>query len=406
MLNVIQAAKLFIIFLLCGLAGWAAASQETPEVLVPPPAIEFDRWRSVRETESWEKYQVTFPSAMVTRYEENNSVRLDCFVPTQRVGRAPVVILLHFWGATDQALEEEMATELARKGIASILMPLPYHLSRTPKGTRSGELAIVADPDQLRKTLIQSVWDLRRAVDFIGTKSELDPNAIGLTGTSLGAIVSSLGFAVEPRFKCGAFMLGGADLAAIMWNSSRVGVQREQLRAQGFTEEIMREQLRDVEPLTYLRKDDLRPSYLISARHDNVVPKVSSQRLRDALGNAQELTLETGHYGGFLVREQLLKSVASFLTSTLRGQQFSAPSSFYSPTIRFALILEPTVGLQVGAGLDLWRLNETSDAFAAGFLTPRGLRGYFGFQLGGGVSMGITLAPQRVNPALVWSTVF
>ncbi|MFX9638786.1 hypothetical protein ABTO85_20010, partial [Acinetobacter baumannii] len=80
------------------------------------------------------------------------------------VGPVPVVVLLHYWGAPDTKVEDEIAQLLARRGIAAVAMPLPYHLGRSPMGRRSGELAIVPDPRSLNQTMTQAVLDVQRTI--------------------------------------------------------------------------------------------------------------------------------------------------------------------------------------------------------------------------------------------------
>lgn len=382
------------------------AFPQVADVRVAPERIVFEEWRQVGRTELFSEYRVSFPSAVQTDFPKNDSIELQVFLPASTFGRPPVVILLHFWGATDNHLERDTARELADRGIASVIVPLPFHLSRTPDGYRSGELAIVPDPNRLLQTMIQSVSDVRRTVDWIQTRPEFNSNEIGLTGTSLGAIVSSLTFAVEPRISAASFMLGGADLSYLLLNSSRTTVQRKVLSDEGWTEEKLRLVLAPIEPLNFLDPTDSRPTYLISARHDNVVPLESSLKLQAALGNPEFLLLETGHYGGFLVKDRLVRSIASFFDASLRGRSFNAPDKFYSPTIRFSVMMDTSTGLNLGAGLDIWRSNERADIFMAGYITPRGLRGYFGFQLGNGVSLGAMFSRSGTSPGLVWSTIF
>lgn len=390
---------------LCLALASAPVPASGPDLTASPPPITFTRWRPLGETEAAERYALSFPSAISTPFDANNSVPLVISVPRNRIGRAPVVILLHYWGATDFQLEQDAAEVMAERGIATVAMALPYHLARTPEGRRSGELAVVPDPDRLVQTMSQAVMDVRRTVDWIETQPVFDSQSVGLAGTSLGALVASLSYAVEPRIKSAAFLLGGADLANILFTSSRTGPMRDVLRAQGITEDNLRERLRSVEPLTYLKPDDQRPTFVITARHDNVIRAESSRKLMAALPNHQTLTLETGHYGGFLVQRPLLRTMGTFFQSTLQGKDFSAPGRFYSPTVRFALDLNVEQGLSVGVGLDLWR-PRNSDAFGALFLTPRGFQGFTGVEMGRGFSLGITWLPRRVTPGLLWSVVF
>ncbi|HXH61318.1 MAG TPA: CocE/NonD family hydrolase, partial [Fimbriimonadaceae bacterium] len=263
--------KAFIGFVLWAGPACITLAQQA-DVTQPPPKITFQPWRETDRTEFYRTYEVAFPSAVTTGYPENDRVPLKVFLPTETFGRVPVVILLHYWGATDDRIEQDMAVHLAKQGVASVLMPLPFHLDRTPKGHASGEMAVVPDIGKLRANTLQAVLDVRRTVDWIVSRPEFDASRIGLAGTSLGAMVSALAYAVEPRFSVTCFLLGGVDVAHILWHSSRVVSQREDLRKQGYTEDRVRSELKSVEPLTYLKPDDRRPSLVISAKFDTVIP--------------------------------------------------------------------------------------------------------------------------------------
>ncbi len=389
------------------LFGWAIAACATQSSLPERPLrIIFEPMRNIVEREFASEYTVSFPSPITSSaYPSNNIVRLRVFLPTDRVGPVPVVILLHFWGATDNALEEEAADFLVKKGIAAILVPLPYHLSRTPSGFRSGELTIQPDPAMLRETMLQSLQDVRRTIDWIETREEFN-GKVGIGGTSLGAIVATLCFAVDQRIAASSFILGGADLAGIIWGSSRVVQQREELRRRGFSEARLREELALVEPLNYLTKQDQRPSFLIKARHDTVVPPATSDKLAEALGNPRILVIETGHYGGILVQRSLVSLAARFFETTFRGEDFRAPGRLYAPTVRYGVELSGTSGLQVGVGFDIWKSNVRSDGFFTLLLTPKGIGGYLGYQVSEGLSLGLSFKPTGTSLAAMWSVVF
>lgn len=394
-------------------SGHERGSAVETDVEKPPPAISFEPWRLVTSGDVSDVFEVTFPSAMTTEHEANNRVNLRVYMPSDRLGAVPVVILLHYWGATETDTERAMAEHLNRRGIAGIILALPYHMSRTPKGFRSGELAIQPDPARLVVTMTQSIWDVRRTIDWIQSQRELDAHRIGISGTSLGAIVASLAFGIDPRLKAGCFMLGGADLAHILWNSSRVVGEREALRRRGFTEERMREALRDIEPLNYLRPSD-RPTFIVGAKHDTVIPPADVDKLIQALEPSDEgepckrperLWLDTGHYGGVFVQRQLTRSMASFFDAALHGRDYRPPKSFLAPTLRIGFEVNPASGFQVAVGLDLWRWSRNADGFGALLLTPKGVQGFLGYHIGSGLALGITVLPKRTTVGAFWSAV-
>jgi len=375
------------------------------DVTQPPPPIAFEQWREVGRSEFHTDYAVSFPSSIVTQYADNNTVRLRVVLPTDTIGAVPVVVLLHYWGASDVGIERSVARRLAEAGVASVIVPLPYHLDRTPPGHFSGELAIEPDPAKLTATMVQSVADVRRAVDWIESRSEFRHDQIGVAGTSLGALVSALAYAVEPRFAASCYLLGGADVAHILWHSSRVVSQREELRRNGYTEDRLRSALVPIEPLNFLKKDDLRPSFVIAAKFDTVVPPADAEKLIAALGNVQVTWLDTGHYGGALVQAKLVRTVARFFAQTFRGPGFSAPASLYAPTIRWGLEFNQENGLQVMAGLDVWRLRADGETFAAVMVTPRGGQGFIGHTFSKNFAIGVSVLRKKTTWGVLWSIV-
>lgn len=390
-----------VVLVLCmGAAAWCQA----PDLRVAPPPIAFEPWRRIDVAEHSTEYAVTFPSAMSTPYASNNRVPLRVFVPTQGTAPHPVALVLHYWGATDLRVEVALAQELVDRGVAAVLVSLPYHLERTPAGRKSGELAIQPDPDSMRATMGQSVLDVRRTMDWIATRPELDAKRTAITGTSLGGLVASTAYAVEPRLAAGAFVLAGADLAHILWHSSRVVAQRDELRRRGYSESRMREELADIEPLAYLPERRVSPTFVVGARFDTVIPPEDTRKLIGALPDAHVLWVDTGHYGGVFVQRKILRLVAQFMQATLTGREFTPPEKLYAPTLRIGVHWD-TDGVQIAAGLDLWKSSVRAEAYASFMVTPRGARVFLGHQIGRGFAVGVIARPEGVGWGAFWSTI-
>jgi dienelactone hydrolase len=60
-----------------------------------------------------------------------------------------------------------------------------------------------------RNVNIQRALDLRRSIDYIEWREELDSQKIAYTGFSWGASIGPLMMSVEERFKTGIYLLGG-----------------------------------------------------------------------------------------------------------------------------------------------------------------------------------------------------
>src|SRR5256885_16887627 len=73
-----------------------------PPIDQPPPTIEFSPWKEVpTDSEDTSEFATSFSSAIETRYRENNVVPLRIILPIAHDKPVPVVIVLHYWGASD-----------------------------------------------------------------------------------------------------------------------------------------------------------------------------------------------------------------------------------------------------------------------------------------------------------------
>jgi dienelactone hydrolase len=392
--------------MLCALLfGASLTLAQEPLIAQPPSPTAFTDWKEVERTATAVEHSLSFPSAMETKYAENNTVPLRILTPAQATGPVPVVILLHYWGARDLKVERALAAELNRHNIAAVILTLPYHLSRTPPSFESGELSLEPDPDALIRNLTQSVWDVRRATDWIASRPEFDQSRIGIAGSSLGAVVAALAYGIDQRLVDASFVLGGADIAHIIWNSSRTVRAREMLRRRGYTEEKLRQALAPVEPLKYLRNRQTGVSFVIAARYDTVVPRGSSDKLIHALGNPKTLFVETGHYGGIFVERRLLREVGNFFSAEFAGKDFVPPARIYAPTIRIGGIVNTATGFDLAAGVDLLKFDRRGDGFASLLVTPRGVDLFLGRRIDSRISFGAIATRRHVGVGLFWSTI-
>ncbi len=376
-----------------------------PSVAKAPEPIVFAPWRLIDQTEEQNEYLEEFPSPITSPYAVNNTVPLRVFLPNNPSGPIPVVLVLHYLGATDLKAERALAQELNRSNIAAAVMTLPYHLTRTPPGRRSGELAIEPDPPTLVATMTQAVLDARRSLDFLESRPEFDHKFVGLAGTSLGALVAAVTYAVDNRVTHPTFVLGGVNLAHVIWNSSLLVRQRDVLRRRGFTEEKLATAIQAIEPLKYLPGRKAASSFVIGGQYDTVIPGQSTRELISALGSPKVLWLDTGHYGGIFVQRRLMREVAKFFAAEFSGNNFIVPKKLYAPTIRIGIKIDTGNGLDLGVGVDLIKFDKRGDRFSSLFLTPRGLQIFLGQRIGNGLSVGIIGSTHKVGIGFLWSTV-
>jgi hypothetical protein len=380
----------------------ASQDEKTNSVLEAPLNPVFpSRLTAAVAHESYREYRLEFPSALISAYSANNTVYARWLIP-QKAERMPAVVLLHSLGVWQPTLELALARELVRHGIAVLLLTLPYHMERTPPGYGSGDLVLAGNVPLLREALIQAVWDVRRAVDWLLRQPEVDGERIGLVGISLGAIMGAAALSAEPRLHSAVLILGGVDLAHILWYSVLALRTRIRLQAQGYTLQRLREAIADVEPMHRLNPELGEKTFVIGAQFDIVVPTEDTEKLIRVLGNPRVFWLNTGHFGGALVQRPLFRMVRRYLVARFTGVVPPVESSPLVPTVRIGALYSYERDFRLAAGVDLWRLDRRGTLFVTAVLTPRGSSLFAGVRLRLGFSAGVEITARRTTGALFW----
>jgi dipeptidyl aminopeptidase/acylaminoacyl peptidase len=253
----------------------------------------------LRTTDRYTVAAVRFPSPVVTPDPENNTVHAEYFLPVGP-GRRPAVVVLHILGA-DFALSRYVAARLADRGVAALFVKLPYYGERRPPEGEKRFLS--ADIERSVVAMGQGICDVRRAAAWLASRPEVDPDKLGVTGISLGGIVSSVAAAVDPTINRGAFLLAGGDLARILWEMPEGAKYRKLWTESGRTLADLRTLTRPFDPLTYADRLVGKRLMMIAGNVDETIPPASARALWDAAGRPPIRWYDCGHYSavGFLL---------------------------------------------------------------------------------------------------------
>ncbi len=272
----------------------------------------------LRETRAAETFTVswlTFPSALKTAVEANNTVWARYWKPVDGRSRRPAALLLHWLGGRFDMLDL-VGQRLAENGIAALLMYMPYYGPRMPAGRDRKDVFLEGDVDTLAAGFRQAVLDARRVGDWLASRPDVEPSRVGIVGISLGAIVGGLTAGVDDRFGRSVLVIGGGDLPAILQNPSReTALARKKIAEANLAPERLREIWKDVEPCTFagrLRPEEL---LLINAETDEVIPRAATERFREAAGRPPIRWLKGGHYGVVLQLGPVLKDIVAHLSA-------------------------------------------------------------------------------------------
>ncbi|WP_166826392.1 alpha/beta hydrolase family protein [Thalassoroseus pseudoceratinae] len=258
--------------------------------------------------------KVRFPSPITTEVKVNNTVHGDYFQPAGE-GPFPGVVMLHILGG-EFPLSQSISNGLARRGIAVLFIRLPYYGERRdPKIRRR---LISPDIEETVEGMRQAILDIRRAGAWLRSRPEVDANRLGITGISLGGIMTSLAAQAEPRFQNVAIYLAGGGLPAAIWDhpDPKLRKLRENWEAKGLDREAFLKQAAPADPLTYADRLKNRRVLMVAAKHDEVIPPKCADLLHQAIGSHAELVwLESGHISAALFLYSELERLVNFFNA-------------------------------------------------------------------------------------------
>jgi len=248
---------LFIIFLLIIFA--CSGKQEIPIEKYYDYDFAFpleDSIRVEKETDQYIMYYVTYRSFHETIVTGLLTIPKNISTPM------PVIIFLH--GIGDYKDRDYM--ELGHK----FMVDSCYAIFRIDVANHGDRKVHNYDYDFVdgyrywtRDIIAQTVFDLRRAVDFLATRPEIDKDRIGYFGISLGGIIGTVFCGVDERVKVPVIALAGGGLHLAF-------------KLKAFSEET-KIYFSIIDPINFVEKIAPRPLLMLNASEDEIVPPITSK---------------------------------------------------------------------------------------------------------------------------------
>ncbi len=227
-----------------------------------------DSVRLVKETTDYSLFYLTYTSV--------HDVKVTGLLTIPVKGKAPfpTVILLHGLGDRKTVDYIEAGNKyLLNAGYAVLRLDISNHGDRFKYDY---DFDLTAGYRYWTRDIIsQTVFDLRRAVDFIYTRKELDNERIGCYGISLGGIIGTIFCSVEERVKVPVIVLAGGSLNLMFGMDA-------------FSDDT-KDYLSIIDPINYVEMISPRPLLMINAENDDIVPPITSKLLFKAAKEPKEI---------------------------------------------------------------------------------------------------------------------
>ena len=318
--------------------------------------------------------QVTFPSPVITPYPVNNIVTGFLFLPSTP-GPYPVMLVEHEWLPVKLENEFRMCRRIAEGGMAAFLIVQPYSYNRRLMPRIPDVELLSADVPQMVGAVRQAVLDARRAFDWLSTRSDIDPQRMGVAGISLGGIFAPLIAGVDHRAKVLVTIVGGVDVSDIVFDSPITYGIQPGFHYHGVTYDSLKRDMAPIEPANWLQGFDPRNALLFNGRYDVFISPKQAHHLSKALGGAPIVWTNTGHYGSVFAEKEIEGTGIKFLRSRfgLDPAPFTPPSTLPAPTIKIGLLAGGHEGASPAIAYQIINFDKTAHFSLDGQLTFRGL---------------------------------
>ena len=212
-------------------------------------------------------------------------------VTPSRRGKYRAVIFVHDYGKRDEFLPEALSLARAKLPAVSLLIDAPFE---RPVGWRRSFNSL-SDSDNDREIHIQAVIDIRRGIDLLAARADVDGSRIAYVGHGYGANWGAILSSIEPRLRRFVLVAGFASLADLMesddpeWANMRYALGSERSAR-------YRESISVVDPIRFTPFWAGAPILFQFGRFDQFVSRPMAEQLVHSISRPQKaIYYDAGH---------------------------------------------------------------------------------------------------------------
>lgn len=254
-------------------------------------------------------FSLQFPSPVQSPFPENNTVHGRYYLPEGK-GPFPTTVVLDIL-AGSETIPRMMCDHLARKGVAALHVQLPYYGPRKPKNSKVKLLSpnlLVTLP-----AIRQAVLDLRVTNAWLLSRPEVDSTRLGISGTSLGSLVSALTAAMEDRYRKVVILLGGGGFVDAYYNHPQAREVVKSFESSGGTKELARFMFAPYDPVTWAARLAGKDVLIMAGSQDEVIFPEMTKKLWEKAGKPEIVWFDCTHIGAVRFLPDALNRISSHM---------------------------------------------------------------------------------------------
>jgi hypothetical protein len=162
------------------------------------------------------------------------------------------------------------AAQWFRRGLDVVLLTLPYHGARAPRGSRfSGQRFVEPDPSVFNEAVRRAVYDVHVVRSWVREQTGLP---VGLLGLSLGGYITSLLAGLCDDLEFAIPMVPPVCIGDLAWRFFTRSRRARRDQAPAYTRAELRAMYRVHSPLTFPLRLPKERVLIIAGRGDRIVP--------------------------------------------------------------------------------------------------------------------------------------
>lgn len=237
----------------------------------------------------------------------------DRVTATYYVGRGatprPLVVIVPIWGRPNVYPVRKLARAVRRRSdgdVHVLVLEAPNRLIDFPAMVEAeDEDAFRREAAVLAERCRNAIVDVRRLLDWLTVRPEVDRERIAVVGFSAGGVYAADLFLLDERFDTAVIAMGGTGFASIMAHDPRRASIARVYAAErfGWSVDRYRDEMDSI--FGFLDADRLAGRYepervlMIEAGRDERIPPESRERLWNALGRPERILLDYRHRNAF-----------------------------------------------------------------------------------------------------------
>jgi uncharacterized protein len=307
-----------LVWVVAACGGTSAPPTATSGVAVPPTSSAASSGEVITALFVYDRRQPLAMTTQQSREEADGITVASITYASPKGGEVPALVVLPpgrgpFPGVIVQhgmpdTKEGMLPTgiDLARTGAAAVLIDAPFN--RPQQGRVRSDPLTFTPKD--REEQIQLIVDLRRAIDVLAARPEVDTARLAYVGVSYGAAMGGLLAGVEDRLM--AYVLAVGDGGLVSHFTGPDDANRPEV--QSFPAE-QREQwlqaMRPIEPINFVGQAAPAALLFQAGRHDELIPRQDTRRWYQAASQPKQLRwYDAGHFLNCAARRDMMAWLA------------------------------------------------------------------------------------------------